>query len=533
MSNDLMPILLNATLFAPLVGIIFILLMKKNVAKVTALGFSLIPLFLSALAIYFYAGNPQSGAYGSDFVLFSSSPWFNLNTLDIKYMIGIDGVSTFMILLTSLIFPILVWYSWGKVEKQEKTYYLMLLLLETGILGFFLSLDLMMFYVFFEMVLIPTTFFIGIWGGKEREFASMKFFLYTLVGSLLMLVGIIYLGLNVKEGVLTTDYFAIRDALASGAISSEVQTWLFLAFTVSFAIKVPLFPLHTWQAVTYSESSTTGSVILAALLSKMGAFGFIRFVLPFFPEASMKFAPVISVLAVISIVYGAYMAIAQTDLKRLIAFASMSHLGFIVLGIFSMTPEALSGAVYQMVAHGVSTAALFLIAGLLFERYESRKIADFQGIAKQAPKFTLVFMVAVLATVGLPGLSGFIGELMILLGSFSSSAVSSTFAVIAAISVVLTAVYLLNMFRKTMFGETNENVTKHVFDLTASESWMMAPLVILMFVMGFFAQPFLNTINKGTDRVINLVDTRTQNVQLSNVEPVKLETPSETEAVYQ
>ena len=450
-----------------------------------------------------------------------------MESLDIKFMLGVDGVSAYMVLLTTLIFPLIVLYSWGKADKQEKLYYLMLLILETGVLGFFLSLDMLMFYVFFEMVLIPTCFFIGIWGGAKREIASMKFFLYTLVGSLLMLVAIIYMGLNVEEGLLTTDYFVIRDAIAAGdnpAFSLGVQRWLFAAFAIGFAIKVPLFPVHTWQAITYSESSTTGSVILAAVLSKMGAFGFIRFCLPFFPEVSMEAAPFISALAVISIIYGAYLAVVQTNIKKLIAYASLSHLGFIILGIFAFTQEALSGDIIQMVAHGVATAAMFLLAGMLYERHKTKDFRSFRGIAKVAPRFTLFFMIAVLATVGLPGVSGFVGEFMILIGSFSSSVISGAFAVIAAAGVIIAAIYLLNMFRKMMFGESDEEMKTKIFDLNGREMAVVLPLIALMFVIGLYASPFLTQINKWSDRVIQFVEQATEGTRLTDAqieEPVQ------------
>lgn len=512
MTKDWMTLLLNATLFAPLMGIPLILLFSRKWAKYLAFGFSLLPLIVGVVlhSIYRFSPDP-SMLYSKDFVFFSESLWFTLDNIDIKFMLGVDGISAYLILLTALIFPTLVVYSWGKADKQEKLYYLMLLVLETGIIGFFLSLDLLLLYVFFEMVLIPTCFFIGIWGGAKREAASLKFFLYTLVGSLLMLIAIIYLGLNISEGYLTTDYFVIRDALASGtnpAFSMEAQRWLFIAFAIGFAIKVPLFPFHTWQPFTYSESSTTGSVILAALLTKMGAYGFIRFCLPFFPEVALEYAPFINTLAVISIVYGGYLAVVQTNMKKLIAYASISHLGFIILGIFSFTPEALSGAVMSMVGHGIATAALFLLTGMLYERHKTKDIRGFQGIAKIAPKFTILFMITVMTALGLPGLSGFVGEFMILIGAYSSSSISGVFAVVAALGIVVASVYLLNTFRKMMFGETNDELRAKIFDLNRREVAVVLPLVSLMIIMGLYATPFLSQINKGSDRVLKIVESR-------------------------
>jgi len=446
-------------------------------------------------------------------MLFSSSmSWFADGTWDVKFMLGMDGLSGLMLLLTVMLFPLLIIYNGDREIKQESLFYGMLMLLEVGILGFFLSMDLMLFYVCFELVLIPTAFLIGIWGGEGRQQAAMKFFLYTLIGSLLMLVGIIYLGIYAKEsqGILfTTDYLAIRDALRSGevaAFNTSALNWVFWGFAISFAIKVPLFPLHTWQAETYSASSTSGSVILAALLSKMGAYGFIRFNLVFFPEISMEMAPLLSGLAVTSILYGAYLAIVQTDIKRLIAFSSLSHLGFIVLGIFAMTEESLSGAILQMFAHGVTTAAMFLLADMLYRRYPSHTIADFQGVAKQAPAFTFLFMITLMASVGLPGLSGFVGEFMILIGAFASDTISHVFSALAALGVILAAVYLLNMFRKVMFGEANVASSESITDVNRREVGIMLPLIIFMFWVGLYATPFLNHIEPASQNTMQEVE---------------------------
>ncbi len=529
MNKDWISLLLNIMLFAPLLGVPFVLLLKKQFARYTAFALSLIPLGIAVALQVIYRLNPEiSMVEGGEFLFFSESMWFAMPSLDIKFMLGMDGISAYMVLLTTVIFPVMVLYSMGKVGRQEKLYYLMILILETGLIGFFLSLDMLMFYVFFELVLIPTTFFIGIWGGAKREIASMKFFLYTLAGSLVMLIAIIYLGLNVEEGVLTTDYFVIRDALAAGTIAAfglSAQQWLFFAFAISFAIKMPIFPLHTWQPLTYSESSTTGSVILAALLSKMGAYGLIRFAIPLFPQVAVDWAPYISVFAVISIVYGAYLAVVQTNMKKLIAYASLSHMGFIVLGIFAFTPEALSGAVIQMVGHGVATAALFLLTGMLYERHQTKDIRGFQGIAKLAPKFTLFFMIAVMATVGLPGLSGFVGEFMILMGSFKSGYISGAFAVVGAVGLVIAAIYLLSMFRKMMFGETHTSITGKFFDLTRREVAVVAPLIALMFFIGLYAKPVLTQVNPGTDRVLSMVEAQLDAPSLTESEVVEEQLP--------
>lgn len=507
MNQDWHTYLLQIGIFAPLAGIPLMAMAKENASKYIALFFGTIPL-ITGIVLHFAYSQLGAEATGSEngFVFFEQINWMVSESMNIKYMIGVDGISAYMLLLTALVFPTLVAYTWKKNPSQPRLFYGMLLLLLVGLLGFFVSLDLLLFYVFFELVLIPTAFFIGIWGGENRSAAATKFFIYTLAGSLLMLVALIYVAVNVQSGYLTTDYFEIQEALTNGTFSPTELGWLFAGFFIAFAIKVPLVPLHTWQAQTYSEASTTGSVILAALLSKMGAYGLIRICIVLFPTVSTEWANVISVLAVISILYGAYLAVVQTDLKRLIAFSSLSHLGFIVLGIFAFTPEAMSGAVLQMFAHGVSTAALFLLAGMLMDRKGSRNIADFQGVANLAPTFTILFLISVLASVGLPGLSGFVGEFMILLGSFDSQVIGGLFAVLAAIAVVIAAVYLMNMFRKIMFGETTESLKTQITDLTKREIGLLMPMVILMFVIGLYATPILKQINNGSEKILNQVD---------------------------
>lgn len=501
-SNELNNLLLNLAIFAPILGIPLLLFLRREWAKYTAFAVSLLPLLVGVcLYVLYRTSADPSPMYERGFVFHSSALWFTVESFDIKFMTGVDGISAYMVLLTALIFPMLIIYSWGRAERQEKLYYLMLLVMETGALGFFLSLDMLMLYVFYEMVLIPACFFIGLWGGAKREQAAMKFFIYTLAGSVVMLVSIIYMGLNVTPGILTTDYFALRDA----TLPLSAQQLLFWGFAISFAIKVPLFPLHTWQPLAYSESSNTGSVILAAILSKMGAYGFIRFCLAFFPEVSLSFAPIMATLAVVSIVYGAMLAMVQTNIKKLIAYASVSHLGFIVLGIFAMTPEAMSGAVLHMVGHGITTAALFLLAGMIFRRYKTKDIRSFQGIAKRAPVYAFLFMITILASIGLPGLSGFVGEFTILIGAFDSLVLSPVFAVIGATAMVITAVYFLNFTRNMMFGGTAEPIKEKFSDLRKREMVVIMPLVAFMFILGIYTTPYLNLINKGSGRVLEYV----------------------------
>jgi NADH-quinone oxidoreductase subunit M len=515
MSADTANLLMNLMIVSPMIGVPLVLLMGTKQAKVIALLVSCVPLVLSILVYIFFldnsglatadiGGNPNATL--NNYVLFSVGDWwFNIPGLDIKFMTGIDGISIYLVLLTTVLFPLTIFFSWGSVDKMEKGYYALLLVLQVGVLGFFCSLDMVLFYIFFEMVLIPMYFLIGIWGGKERIYASIKFFLYTLVGSLLMLVAIIWVAIeaapmaqvlypDAPSILFTTDYHAILNA----NIPLGAQTWLFAAFALAFAIKVPLFPLHTWLPDAHTQAPTAGSVILAGVLLKMGTYGLVRFCLPFFPEASVDFAPLMCFLAVVGIIYGGMAAMVQTDVKRLVAYSSVSHLGFIVLGIFSFTPEALNGAVLQMVSHGITTGALFLMVGMIYDRRHTRMIADFQGLARQIPIFTLFFMITVLASVGLPGLNGFVGEFMILAGSFASNLVSDWWAVFAASGVIVAAVYLLWMFRRVMFGVLDKEENRKVTDLTRNEIWVMIPLVLLMFYMGFNAGPFLKQIDNSS-----------------------------------
>lgn len=519
MSAQTANLLMNLMIVAPMIGVPFILFADKKQSKVFALIASLIPLVLSALVYVYYLDNSSLAAAEvggaattslHNYTLLSLGDWwFHIPGFDIKFMTGIDGISIYMVLLTTVLFPITIFFSWGSVSKLEKGYYALLLVLEAGVIGFFCSLDLVLFYVFFEMVLIPMYFLIGIWGGKERIYASVKFFLYTLVGSLLMLVAIIWLAIQaapaannlyptVSHIIFSTDYLAILNT----RIPIEAQTWLFLAFTISFAIKVPLFPLHTWLPDAHTQAPTAGSVILAGVLLKMGTFGLIRYCLPFFPEASVQFAPFMCFLAVIGIIYGGMAAMVQDDVKRLVAYSSVSHMGFIVLGIFSFTPEALNGAVIQMVNHGITTGALFLIVGMVYDRRHTRAIADFQGLAKRVPIFTLFFMITVLASVGLPGLNGFVGEFMILMGGFASNIVSGWWAVFAASGVIVAAVYLLWMFRRVMFGALDKEENQKLTDLNRNEIFVLVPLVLMMFWLGFNSGPVLKQIDKSAALVL-------------------------------
>ena len=372
---NLSQFLLNFLIFSPLIGVPLVLALDKRLSKTISFGVSLIP-FVASIVLYLqYLGAAGDNMPLNQFVFDYSVPWLGGEGVNISYSLGIDGVSIYLVLLTTLIFPISIIFSSEQDAPYPRGYHSLLLVLETGVIGFFLATDMLLFYIFFEMVLIPMYFLIGIWGGKERIYASLKFFLYTLTGSLLMLIAIIYMGLHVEGMSFSTNYEDMQGVRAG--ISAGAQTWLFLAFALSFAIKVPLFPLHTWLPDAHTQAPTAGSVILAAVLLKMGTYGLVRFCLPFFPEASIALAPYMSALAVVGIIYGTMAAMVQTDVKKLVAYSSVSHLGFIVLGIFALTEEAMSGAVIQMVNHGIATGGLFLLVGMIYDRRPPREIKEF------------------------------------------------------------------------------------------------------------------------------------------------------------
>jgi NADH-quinone oxidoreductase subunit M len=412
-------------------------------------------------------------------------------------------------MLTTLIGPIVVLSSWTYIESKHTGYYALLLLLQTGITGVFCAFDLFLFYIFFELTLIPMYFIIGIWGGKDRIYAAVKFVIYTLVGSLLMLVAIIYLGYQagaaVNDGVFTTDWYTLLEY----NIPLGTQTWLFFLFALSFAIKVPLFPLHTWLPDAHVQAPTGGSVILAGVLLKMGTYGLVRFCLPMFPNAAQQYAMLFAVLAVIGIIYGALVARVQPDAKSLVAYSSVSHLGFVVLGIFAFTPEAMQGALIQMVNHGLSTGALFLLVGMLYERRHTRLMDDYGGIAKSVPVLTFFMVFSVLASAGLPGLNGFVGEFLILLGTYKSTVVGSPVLVaFATTGVILAAVYLLWMVYRTFFGALTNDANRDMADMNGREFALMVPLAALMLILGFAPNPFLQKSENATDFLLETIETK-------------------------
>ncbi|TMK22193.1 MAG: NADH-quinone oxidoreductase subunit M [Actinobacteria bacterium] len=412
-----------------------------------------------------------------------------------SYHLGVDGISLWLVLLTTFLFPICVLASW-KITKNPKLFMGLLLGLETAILGVFLSLDLLLFYVFWEAMLVPMYFLIGYWGYERRVYAAVKFFLYTLLGGLLMLAGIVVLGFQARSalGHFTFDY----TALSRLTLSADIQRWLFLAFFAAFAIKIPLFPLPTWLPEAHTEAPTAGSMILAGVLLKLGGFGFLRYSLPLFPHAARAAVPYVVALALIGIVYGAIVCAMQKDLKRLIAYSSISHLGFVVLGIFVFTIQGLQGGTLQMVSHGVSSGALFLLVGILYERRHTRQIEDFGGLAATMPLYAGLFLIVALSSLGLPGLNGFVGEFLVLVGSFARN---RTWAVIAALGVILAALYLLWAYQRVFHGPVEIEENRHVRDINLREGLAIVPLVAVIVLIGVWPKPFLERMEPALQRV--------------------------------
>ncbi|TNE68402.1 NADH-quinone oxidoreductase subunit M [bacterium] len=494
-----MDTLLNLTIFLPILGLLGVLVVRnENLVKWISLVVTTATFIISLpLMLNFNSASSETAQF-----VFESGSW--LPGLDVKYIVGLDGLSLLLFMLTTFIGPIVVISAWHSVEKHVTGFYAMLLILETASLGVFASLDLFMFYIFFELSLIPMYFLIGIWGGKGRIEATLKFFIYTLVGSLIMLVALIYLGYDagnvVNGGVFTTDWRLLSSS--AYMIDLGVQTYLFFAFALAFCIKVPLFPFHTWLPYAHTEAPTAGSVVLAAIMLKMGTYGLLRVLLPIFPNATYEFAPYFGVLAVIGIIYGALVAMVQKDVKKLVAYSSVSHLGFVVLGVFALNTVAIQGAILQMVNHGLSTGALFLIVGMIYDRRHTRMISDFGGISSVMPVFAVMFMIATMASIGLPGLNGFVGEFLILNGSFQSEALNSSwFTIISTSGVILAAVYMLWMFRRVMFGSVVHEANKSLVDLNAREIGLLVPLMLAMFWIGFYPSAF----TKYSEKQVNVL----------------------------
>ncbi len=441
----------------------------------------------------------QYDPHGAEFQFVEKAPW--IVNLGIHYQLGLDGLSLWLVMLTTFLMPIVILASLLAVEEKFKGYFFLLLFLESGMLGAFVVTDIFLFYVFWEAMLIPMYFLIGVWGGKQRIYAAMKFFLYTMVGSLLMLVAIFYLSYQhkVQFGAFSTDILSLYKVQIPFAGFSSPQALLFLAFALAFAIKVPLFPLHTWLPDAHVQAPTSGSVILAGVLLKMGGYGFMRFAFPLFPQAVAYFQVTFLTLGSIAIIYGAFVAMVQPDIKKLVAYSSVSHMGYVIIGLFSLNAVGVTGAYYQMLNHGISTGGLFLLVGMIYERRHTREISDFGGITKVMPVFAVAFMIITLSSIALPGTNGFIGEFMILLGTWKANKAA---AVVSGFGVIFGAIYMLWMFQRVMFGKVTHEANRHLKDLSIREMAVLAPLIVAVFAMGIFPMYFFNKLEPSIDRFI-------------------------------
>jgi NADH-quinone oxidoreductase subunit M len=476
----------------PVLAAVVVALIPKHRSELVyplALTLSFLPLAIVGYVLWeFEVGEP--GYQFTQQVLWYE-PW------GVSWNVGVDGISLLLLALTAILFPISIAAS-KSVTKNQKMYMVAMLVLETGMLGVFVALDLLLFFAFFEITLVPMYLLIGIWGSGNRIYAAVKFFLYTALGSALMLTSIIWLGSITGS----FDFVRILDA----TLTSSQQTWLFLGFGIAFAVKVPIFPFHTWLPDAHTEAPTAGSVLLAGVLLKLGTYGFIRFNLTLFPDAAVRFAPWLAGLAVVGIIYGAAVAIVQPDVKRLVAYSSVSHLGFIILGIFAMTNQGLTGGVIQMVNHGLSTGALFLLIGMVYERRHTRQISDYGGVAKVMPIFAGLFLFSVFASAGLPGLNGFIGEFKILLGSYLRFPVA---AVLAASGVILAAIYLLWAYERVFTGPITHKENEKLLDLDKREVLIIAPLAVLILFLGIYPKPALDRIEPAVGAVLERIEEAT------------------------
>ncbi|OGP55248.1 MAG: NADH dehydrogenase [Deltaproteobacteria bacterium RBG_13_52_11] len=491
------PILTTITFF-PLAGAIILLFLpraREEFIKRAALIISLVEFAISLpLFIWF-----DERVAGMQFV--EKVPW--IPEWGVSYAVGVDGISLLLILLTTFLTVLCILSSWRAVEKSVKEYMITFLILETGMIGVFCALDLILFYVFWEVTLIPMYLIIGVWGGPRRIYAAIKFFLYTMAGSVLMLVAI--LALYVLHGKATGEYTFDLLKLYQAGLPVQTQYLMFAAFALAFAIKVPMFPFHTWLPDAHVEAPTAGSVILAGILLKLGTYGFIRFAIPLFPVAAFKAIPIISIMALIGIIYGALVSMMQTDLKKLVAFSSVSHLGFVMLGMFAFNVQGVQGSVYQMINHGVSTGALFLIVGMIYERRHTRLIADFGGLSRVMPVFATFFMIVTLSSIALPGTNGFVGEFLILVGTFKANPV---YGVLGATGVILAAAYMLWMFQRVMFGAITHEENRGLKDLNLREVVTLIPIIVLIIWMGVFPQFFFKKMDLSVQHFLYDVKAR-------------------------
>lgn len=487
-----LPILTIVT-FLPLVGALFILSVRGDAevvarnARHNALWTSLVTLAVSL----FLPFNFEPSDPGFQFV--EHAAW--MPAFGIAYRMGLDGISLLFVMLCTLLVPICILASWESITVRIKEYMIAFLVMETMMIGTFCALDLVLFYLFFEGVLIPMFLIIGVWGGPRRIYSAFKFFLFTLTGSVLMLVALIAMAVEAS----TTDI----TVLLGHSFPETMQTWLWLAFFAAFAVKLPMWPVHTWLPDAHVEAPTAGSVILAGVLLKFGGYGFLRFSLPMMPEASVAFTPLVYALSVVAVIYTSLVALAQDDMKKLIAYSSVAHMGFVTIGAFSMTTQGLEGAIFVMLSHGLVSAALFLVVGVVYDRMHSREIATYGGLVHRMPQYAFVFMVFMLASVALPGTSGFIGEFLVLIGVFQ---VNAWVAVLAATGAILGAAYMLFLYRRVVFGALTKDALKAITDLSPREVAVFAPLVVLVLWMGVYPEPFLNIMHASVEQLANRLD---------------------------
>ncbi len=499
--------LTSVMLFIPIVGLIILLFLREDTQreaiKYSALATSLLT-FAASVLLWLGFNTSQPGLQFAQ-----RGEW--ITSLNISYYVGVDGLSLLLVMLTTFIMPLAILASFrtGVLEERgrQKLYYAFMLLLEFAMLGVFVAQDLFLFYIFWEVTLVPMYFLIGIWGAEQRIYAAVKFFLYTMAGSILMLLAVLFVGTQAGT-------FAVPDIIAgvqNGTINFpfdgifSTQSFLFLGFLIAFAIKVPIWPLHSWLPDAHVQAPTAGSVILAGVLLKLGTYGIVRFCLPMFPEASVAWAPVVAALAVIGIIYGAWVSYAQTDVKKLVAYSSVSHLGFVVLGIFALNQQGIAGAILQMVNHGISTGGLFLMVGMLYERRHTKALNAFGGIWKVLPVFGGISLVITLSSMGLPGLNGFVGEFTILLGSFGSQYLGFFFTLFATIGVILAAVYMLYMFQKVFMGELDKEENKNLPALHWQELAVLVPIVILIFWIGLQPGVFFSSMDASVNQLVTQV----------------------------
>jgi NADH-quinone oxidoreductase subunit M len=497
------PFYLSLICYLPLLGAVPILFLKDaGTVRRWATAVAGID-FLVSLPLWF-AFERQ----GELFQFRESLSW--IPAIGVRYELGIDGMAMLLIVLTTLLGLLAFLSSWSAVDVREKEYYIFLLLLQTGMLGVFMAMDVFLFYVFWEVMLVPMYFLIGIWGGPRRLYAAIKFFLYTLVGSVLMLLGILALYFYNSSGLLGIAGLGNERTLSilqfheiGSQIPPDLQFWIFLAFFVGFAIKVPMFPFHTWLPDAHVEAPTAGSVILAGVLLKMGTYGFVRFSLPILPDATWQCLPWVAGLAIVGIVYGALVAMAQKDMKKLVAYSSVSHMGFVMLGLFALNTAGLGGGILQMLNHGLSTGALFLLVGVIYERRHTRMIAEYGGLSKQMPVFATIFLIITMSSIGLPTLNGFVGEFTILVGAFQRV---WWWGVMGGLGIVLGAAYMLWMYQRVFFGPLANPDNEGLADLNRREIWYLVPLVLLCFWIGLYPKPIFDVLEKPVDYVVRKVD---------------------------